>query len=327
MFLSIIVPVYNLERYIRKCVDSCLAQGFDDYEILLVDDGSTDESSAILDSYAEKHPERIKVVHKENGGVSSARNVGIEQASGEWIWFVDGDDWIAPDCLAPIAEQLRSKAGVLLNIDAELVYDTAIPPASVSIPPIEHKAFVDIENSRGAVWAYWYKRHIIIDNGLRFNQEMKYLEDSCFALEYMQFCDREMILQAKVYAYYQRPDSAMHTMDHQKRALCMKQLIEACSRCAEHTEDRDKQRQYHTKRLGYVMMLLLDVFVYSQDYDSVKREIEELVEKGCYPYKRSEYVRGNGRTKKEKAATFLYKNVFPYKWLYLVACRIRMWIR
>ncbi|MEG1313359.1 MAG: glycosyltransferase, partial [Bacilli bacterium] len=94
--LSIIVPVYNVDKYINKCIESILAQTFTDFELLLVNDGSLDSSGSICDEY-EKKDSRIKVFHKENGGVSSARNLGLENARGEWIAFVDGDDWISPE--------------------------------------------------------------------------------------------------------------------------------------------------------------------------------------------------------------------------------------
>lgn len=94
--ISVIVPVYNVEAYLPHCVDSILAQTHQDLEVLLVDDGSPDNCPAICDAYAEKDC-RVKVVHKKNGGVSSARNAGLAAATGEWIGFVDGDDWIEPD--------------------------------------------------------------------------------------------------------------------------------------------------------------------------------------------------------------------------------------
>lgn len=94
--ISIIVPIYNVENYIRKCVDSILAQSFSDFELLLIDDGSTDCSGTICDMYAHIDA-RVKVIHKENGGLSDARNTGIEAATGEYIGFVDGDDYILPN--------------------------------------------------------------------------------------------------------------------------------------------------------------------------------------------------------------------------------------
>lgn len=96
--ISVIVPVYNVENYLRRCLDSILAQSFKDFEIILVDDGSKDGSGIICDEY-KKLDKRISVLHKENGGVSTARNAGIEIAKGEWICFVDSDDYVKPDYL------------------------------------------------------------------------------------------------------------------------------------------------------------------------------------------------------------------------------------
>lgn len=92
--ISIIVPVYNTERYLSKCIDSILSQSFTDFELLLINDGSLDYSGAICDQYA-ANDSRVTVFHKENGGVSSARNLGLDNARGEWVTFVDSDDWIA----------------------------------------------------------------------------------------------------------------------------------------------------------------------------------------------------------------------------------------
>ncbi len=96
MKLSIIVPVYNTGKYLRKCIDSILAQTLTDFELILVNDGSTDDSPSICDEYAKKDP-RIKVIHKENGGQADARNVGLDIAKGEYIGFVDSDDYIEPN--------------------------------------------------------------------------------------------------------------------------------------------------------------------------------------------------------------------------------------
>ena len=97
MKLSIVVPVYNVAEYLPKCVDSLLAQELADCEILLVDDGSTDgKSGALCDGYAAAHPEVIRVLHKPNGGLGDARNAGLEAAAGEYVLFVDSDDYLLP---------------------------------------------------------------------------------------------------------------------------------------------------------------------------------------------------------------------------------------
>ena len=94
--VSVIVPVYNSSQYLHRCIDSILYQSFNDFEVLLIDDGSIDNSGEICDEYAVKDS-RVRVFHKENGGVSSARNVGLGNAVGEWVTFVDSDDWIDQD--------------------------------------------------------------------------------------------------------------------------------------------------------------------------------------------------------------------------------------
>ena len=94
-FISLIIPIYNVREYIEQCLDSVIAQDYENFEILLVDDGSTDGSEAVCDSYADKDP-RIKVFHTENKGLSCARNIALDAAQGEYISFLDGDDWMEP---------------------------------------------------------------------------------------------------------------------------------------------------------------------------------------------------------------------------------------
>ena len=104
--ISVIVPVYNIEGYLGKCIDSIIAQTYKDLEIILVDDGSSDHCGAICDEYAKKD-NRIKVIHKPNGGLSDARNHGIEAATGRYLGFVDGDDWIEEDMYEHIAANIE----------------------------------------------------------------------------------------------------------------------------------------------------------------------------------------------------------------------------
>ena len=103
MMVSVIVPIYKIPEYLSCCIDSILAQTYPDFELILVDDGSPDDCGRICDDYA-KRDNRIKVVHKVNGGLTSARNAGLEVAKGEWIMHVDGDDWIEPDMIESLIE-------------------------------------------------------------------------------------------------------------------------------------------------------------------------------------------------------------------------------
>ena len=110
--ISVIVPVYNAEKYISKCIDSILSQTFKDFELILINDGSTDNSDLICDKYA-SIDNRVKVFHKKNGGAGSARNLGIQKASGDWVMFVDSDDWIEPECLDICSKKLRKECNLL----------------------------------------------------------------------------------------------------------------------------------------------------------------------------------------------------------------------
>ena len=111
--VSVIVPVYNTEKYLEECIQSVLNQSFTDFELLLIDDGSTDQSGLICDKYAKKD-NRIRVFHKINGGVSSARNLGLDNAKGEWITFVDSDDCLKPDYLMNLYACVNAKVDLII---------------------------------------------------------------------------------------------------------------------------------------------------------------------------------------------------------------------
>ena len=110
--VSIIVPVYNVEKYLQRCIESILTQTETDFELLLIDDGSKDKSGLICDEYAQKD-KRVNVIHKENGGVSSARNLGIEKANGEWMCFIDADDYVRQDFLSDIQQYLFNDVDIV----------------------------------------------------------------------------------------------------------------------------------------------------------------------------------------------------------------------
>ena len=123
--ISIVIPIYNTERYLHQCIDSILAQRVRDYEVLLVDDGSTDGSAAVCDEYAQKEP-GVRVIHKQNGGLVSARNAGIAQAKGEYILYVDGDDRVDLNWLDVIRHQILSapeKPDIVVFGSAMIYYD------------------------------------------------------------------------------------------------------------------------------------------------------------------------------------------------------------
>ena len=134
--LSVIVPVYNTEKYLRQCVDSILGQTLSELEIILVNDGSKDNSGVICDEYAAKY-DQVTVIHKENGGVSSARRAGVAAAKGEYVAFVDSDDWIDPDMYAQMLASAREHdadavlCDILFELDKGIIVRENDAPAGV----------------------------------------------------------------------------------------------------------------------------------------------------------------------------------------------------
>lgn len=204
--ISVIVPVYKVEKYLPECIDSILAQTFTDFELILVDDGSPDNSGKICDDYATRDS-RIRVFHKENGGVSSARNLGIDNATGEWMTFIDSDDWVI--------SQEWEKALFALSMDrnCELLLSTMCGRESGEIRTLE---FGDWLYSGGwerlSMPLAFFRTHIIKRNQIRFPLGVRYGEDRLFCFKYLYFCSRIFCLGISYYNYRQREDSSMHTI-------------------------------------------------------------------------------------------------------------------
>lgn len=225
MFLSIIIPVYNAEKYLRPCLDSCLDQDISvgDYEILCINDGSRDGSAAILDDYASRFP-NIRVFHKENGGVSSARNLGIEQARGHYIWFVDADDFVAGDILG-----LLQKTAAETNCDRLTFpcYEFHNELSAEELRACRDRSLTLRHDYRdSAVWACLFRRQSLLDTGLRFQEKEKqpldhtnlvYGEDTFFVYLFLRNHPAQAhITDRPIYFYRRNPDSV--TMDFSPQA-------------------------------------------------------------------------------------------------------------
>lgn len=171
--ISIIVPVYNVENYIRECIDSILAQTMRSFELILVDDGSKDASGRICDEYADAD-DRIRVIHKENGGLSSARNRGLDEAKGDYICFVDSDDAVSADYLEKLYAAIKKDNAdiVVCDIDAPKLSTADMSVNSpISMPVLEAKRWLYDQTSREYVlmvvaWNKMYAKELL--NGIRY---------------------------------------------------------------------------------------------------------------------------------------------------------------
>ena len=226
--ISVVIPVYNVEPYLCRCVDSVLNQTCQSLEIILVDDGSPDNCPEICDRYAEQDS-RIKVIHKENGGLASARNAGIRKADGKYLFFVDSDDWLDPDGLKKLmnlAERynvdfvryrsmregwpgLPQQAPTMLEPEREMrggyyskeniikeIYPRLIVTPSLTLGPIV------------GAWGSLYRTNLLKDNDIFFHEDIKYSEDMLFSAEIVTKSSSFYYLDtAGIYHYFYNPSS------------------------------------------------------------------------------------------------------------------------
>lgn len=214
--ISIIIPVYKAEKFIHRCIDSVLIQSFKDYELILVDDGSPDNSGAICDEYAEKDA-RIKVLHKKNGGVSSARNAGIEFSSCEWIVFIDSDDYLQQDFLInpnDFKEDLAISSYEVFGDESNIVKNK-----NRIIQENDIKDFLK-ENLQEPMfrvpWAKYFRSHIIKDNNIRFQTDIHIGEDTYFMLDYLFYTRSIRFNASSMYMYKSDADYSRYALTPEK---------------------------------------------------------------------------------------------------------------
>ncbi len=209
--ISIIIPIYNVEPYLRRCVDSLLQQTCEDFELILVDDGSPDNCGAICDLYAAQDS-RVRVIHKPNGGLSDARNAGLEIARGEYIAFVDSDDWVAPNYLERLLCALVETGADICECDVlRTSGEEEIPPTEQRKPAVFRTAdameqLIHDGAFHQHVWNKLYRRDVIAD--ILFPKG-KTNEDEFWTYQVFGNAKKVVKIQDVLYFYFQRPGSIM----------------------------------------------------------------------------------------------------------------------
>lgn len=206
--VSVIVPVYKAEKYLRQCVDSILAQTFTDWECILVDDGSPDRAGVMCDEYAAKDA-RIKVIHKVTGGVSPARNVALGRITGTWLTFVDSDD-----CLYPKALQKWTEVAEQNNLDlVQCHFNRDYKEGQIVTDATEVQSapeYADSERYLTCVGGTLFKASIVKEHSLRFDELVRLGEDQIFLLNYIQYCSRVQRVGDVLYFYRDNESSAVN---------------------------------------------------------------------------------------------------------------------
>ena len=226
--ISVIVPVFNMKDYLPECLDSLISQSFKDIELVLVDDGSTDPSGRICDEYAARDA-RIKVIHTRNAGLSAARNTGIDAAEGEWIMFVDSDDFVSPDfCRIPYETAVRENADMVIfqriNTDPD---GKPIPrrnrPKKKPYGVLSHEEAADYGET--AAWNKLYRRSLFKD--IRFPEGRIY-EDVCTTCMLMYEAEKIVLIPDRLYFYRYREDSLCHVRTPVNKRHAFEEYLARC---------------------------------------------------------------------------------------------------
>ena len=259
--VSIIVPVYNASKTLCRCVDSVLKQEYPDFELLLVDDGSQDDSPVLCDGYA-RQDDRVQVIHKENAGVSAARNDALDRARGEYLQFLDSDDWLAPEATKLLVRSARESGCDMVIADFY----------RVSGDRISHKGEIDQEGvmSReefaahmmenpadyyyGVLWNKLFRRELVEKYRLRMNAKLRWCEDFLFNLEYILHAQTFCALRVPIYYYVKTKGSLV------AQSLTIPNVIRMKLRVFEYYNDFYKhvldERDYEKNRLKVYRFLV-----------------------------------------------------------------------
>lgn len=253
-FFSIILSIYNVEDYLKRCIDSILDQKFTDYEIILVDDGSTDSSSEICDEYC-KSNSNIKVVHKENGGLSSARNSGLEVADGKYIFWVDADDWLESDALQILYNKIQeyypdivtfnhckrpSDEKVISSLKKGIYYKEQLQEDIVP------KILNEMWNYNFSVWSHVYKREYIKQFSF-VSERVIGSEDFLFNLTVYSYAESVLSIENCLYNYDYRPGSLVNRY----RKNLIVQYLELYNRFCQVLNDTGNFQKYRSQLANF----------------------------------------------------------------------------
>lgn len=279
--ISIIIPVYNVAKFLKPCLDSLLSQTFEEFEAIVVDDGSTDSSGEICDEYKQKDS-RIKVIHKDNGGVSSALNIGLDVAKSPIIYFVDGDDSIVPQTLFEIYNffqrnedvdilgfnnKFEDENGLRDNIPlSEGVYEgirlDCLTMASISPKFIERKYHLRLPAIRTR-WAKAFKRELIEKNSIRFKETLTLGQDALFCTTCLSYA-RKVVLK-NLYLYQYRVYSQSNIQRYRRNWEHLKKRIEGINEIISLKKKRDFNEVSASYRFAAVKGLLLRNLLHSEN--------------------------------------------------------------
>ncbi|HJD46111.1 MAG TPA: glycosyltransferase family 2 protein [Candidatus Mediterraneibacter norfolkensis] len=271
--ISVIIPVYNVEKYLRRCIESVIGQTYQNLEILLVDDGSSDGSPQICDEYAEKDS-RITVLHISNSGPSAARNKALEICTGDYVGFVDSDDWISPDMYEILYDNLQEN-----NADVSIVGYAMVWPSGKTQKQSDENLFyvwthdqlmeewISQRLFKGFMCDKLFKKKLF--QNVAFPEDRRYMEDVAIGIELYDQCDKAVYTGKCCYYYFQREDSATNIRFSERELIGIKEAEKMIVYSEQHENKFDKAAY---SRLIIVLFTIIDRIIYTK-----KREYYRLI--------------------------------------------------
>lgn len=324
--VSVIVPVYNVEKYIERCILSVLNQTYQNYELLLVDDGSADASGRICDAYHSRY-RQIKVYHKENGGLSDARNYGLQKAKGEYIVFLDSDDYIAKEflaCLYGLLEEAQADIAVcgFYHMDTDTFPEEKKDRTYQTVLLSAQETLADWHGIRGkmetCVWNKLYKRKVFsLDKEPVLFPVGTYYEDVYTTHRLVANAERIVFTEKPLYMYYKRSGSIMESKLTIEK---MKMSIMAQKKRLDFFESRGYERSADRLLAGLALHEIL-FYSHCKDSEGEEGQLRERVWRQYQEqYKRIQGIKGKGMIKSllffsfhcfPRATAWMVRNVYP----------------
>lgn len=298
--VSIIVPVYGVEKYIDKCLNSLVKQSLKEIEVIVVNDGTKDNSQKIVDKYVKKYPDKIKSYIKENGGQGSARNYGLKKATGEYIGYVDSDDFVEKDMYKKLYNKAKEN-----NYDIVVCgnYNVSEDYQNKNIDAFINNYNTDLENiffGKMAVWNKIYKRDILIKNKLEFKEKVWY-EDLAFTLKAIMNSNTFAFIDEPLYDYLIREGSTMNNSNVQRNL----EILDAFNDILSYIQ-HNKKEEYFSKieflAIDHIYISAIVRVLKAEADDKVKREtINKLIDymnKKFPNYKNNKYINTLSKNRK-----------------------------
>ena len=246
--VSVIVPVYNVGKYLTKCLESLVNQTLEDIEIIVVNDGSTDQSDEIIKKYKMQYPDKIVALEKENGGLSDARNFGLDFANGEYIAFLDSDDYVDKTLYEKMYKTAVEEKSDMVECDFYWTYPTQ-KKVDTRLPYHDKKDM--IANARVVAWNKLYKREVLLESGILFSKGLRY-EDVDFFYKLIPILSNISLIREPLIYYVQRENSIANTQTEKT-----KDIFKVLDNVLEYYKEKEIYETYKTElEYMYVRFLL-----------------------------------------------------------------------